>query len=731
MLRSIYQVHKEGQLGFEGFVRIVMDAKRSRYIYLFPMPAPKENQNEESSKRVPHVRKPFPVVRSEFLLAVENAYAKKQTVVEEGNSTNLLAVMNSDEEKNSQKRNYVRNKAILDSLTAADVMYAMLELDEWQRQITKAAVSAAVSEMLVRRLLSRYFEIGMDTEKACLQTYDKCGSSRTETPTTRKLGRPRDIVKTKHNEEKEGVNAKQFVPAIEIYLASRGNKWEGPAKEYRDFKDRFDIKQLSSLADGSLVIERYPDREFITSGQFRYWALKIKGAVQLQKHRVGERRVVLTHRALLGDARDYIGFPGHTYIIDATVADVYLVSAYDRTLLIGRPVIYIVIDAFSSLILGLHVTLEGPNFEQANIAVYRALSNKTTWLEWLGLNELQSAFPQGCRPTFLYADRAELHSKASREQAQIIRYALSLAAPYRADWKSLVERFFKILNESVIHWMPGAVRARAKERGERDVRLDAVLTLHEFTKILALECALWNQYKNMSKHISASMLQAGAEASPISFYQWGLENLHSTPYLFSQTEALEKFLPLLPASVSRRGIFVGGDRYTESWMKEHPSIVGSSFGIDVSAGVIRDPNNPLQAYCYLGGENIARPLTLNIPSIADQPYGYEDINDFNAFNKLNGQEWDLNADAARTATHRLQNDIVQDATAATKEAQGHAPKSKSERTKNIKKNRKDESSGSIGSDLQNESLPEQQSQRQPSAEDSLMAMISGEIDGWE
>jgi len=53
---------------------------------------------------------------------------------------------------------------------------------------------------------------------------------------------------------------------------------------------------------------------------------------------------------------DAIG-PGSVFQIDATVADVYLVSRFNRTHIIGRPVLYIVQDCFSKLIVGLYVGL--------------------------------------------------------------------------------------------------------------------------------------------------------------------------------------------------------------------------------------------------------------------------------------------------------------------------------------------------------------------------------------
>ncbi len=49
--------------------------------------------------------------------------------------------------------------------------------------------------------------------------------------------------------------------------------------------------------------------------------------------------------------------PGSRYEIDATIADVYLLSA-DRQRVIGRPTLYVVVDVFSRMVAGFYIGLE-------------------------------------------------------------------------------------------------------------------------------------------------------------------------------------------------------------------------------------------------------------------------------------------------------------------------------------------------------------------------------------
>ena len=50
--------------------------------------------------------------------------------------------------------------------------------------------------------------------------------------------------------------------------------------------------------------------------------------------------------------------PGSRFEIDATIADLYLVSTSSRRNIVGRPIIYLVIDVFSRMIVGFYIGFE-------------------------------------------------------------------------------------------------------------------------------------------------------------------------------------------------------------------------------------------------------------------------------------------------------------------------------------------------------------------------------------
>ncbi|QAS59595.1 hypothetical protein [Clostridium septicum] len=61
---------------------------------------------------------------------------------------------------------------------------------------------------------------------------------------------------------------------------------------------------------------------------------------------------------------------------------------------------------------------------------------------------------------------------------------IKVTPPFRADWKGCVEQNFRLINLKTKPLLPGKVDSTFRERGDKDYRLDAKLTIKEFTKII-------------------------------------------------------------------------------------------------------------------------------------------------------------------------------------------------------------------------------------------------------
>ena len=68
--------------------------------------------------------------------------------------------------------------------------------------------------------------------------------------------------------------------------------------------------------------------------------------------------------------------PGSRYQIDATIGNVYLVSSFNSDYIVGKPIIYFVVDVFTHMITGMYIGFEGPSWAGMMMAIANAASDK-------------------------------------------------------------------------------------------------------------------------------------------------------------------------------------------------------------------------------------------------------------------------------------------------------------------------------------------------------------------
>jgi hypothetical protein len=307
-----------------------------------------------------------------------------------------------------------------------------------------------------------------------------------------------------------------------------------------------------------------------TLRQFEYWYKKTYHSEEKLRSRKGKRKYDLEDRAILGNSVGEMYGPGSKFQIDATVVDVYLVSKFNRNWIIGRPVIYVVIDMFSRKVVGLYVGLEGPSWLGAMMALANTASDKVSYCRNYGIDITSEQWDCHYLPQSLLADRGELEGYNIDRLISAFNIKVENTAPYRGDWKGIVEQHFRIIHKKVKPFLPGYVDGDVKIRGERDYRLDATLTIEEFTSVI-IKCVLFHNNHHWLKHYDQDemAIESDVPLIPSKLWEWGIENRSGK--LRSYTEEIVKLnlLPTANARVTSKGIVFKKVRYScERGLKE-------------------------------------------------------------------------------------------------------------------------------------------------------------------
>lgn len=274
--------------------------------------------------------------------------------------------------------------------------------------------------------------------------------------------------------------------------------------------------------------------------------------------------------------------PGLMYAIDSTIGDVYLRSSIDPTWIIGRPIVYVIVDVFSTAVVGFYVCLTGPSWDTAQVSIFNSVASAELLSDLWGYDMRQSLFPAPTLPARLLCDRGEYLSQRAKATGMRLLTTLSYTAPFRPDLKGVVEVMHRIMKNVQYHFIPGAMDARRKEYDlRRSNPAAATMSVRQYMQFLQECFYVYNLTADRSKRLDAHMIAQGVFPSPAGLWRWG----HAMGIGFSRAQSQEELITqLLPegnARVTRNGVIFRTNRYSapiledEQWTTRARSVRGS------------------------------------------------------------------------------------------------------------------------------------------------------------
>jgi len=448
---------------------------------------------------------------------------------------------------------------MISSLVASEIPGQIFLPGEMSQMVAARALELGLHRKQIHRVLCKYWRNGQ-VRNSLLKDYTNVGKSpRVYNPET-PPGRPASYQGVELDRAKmlEATDKACIKIGYELYVDDEVSTISHAYGQM--LKKFYSEKDLSKNPEAGLRL--LPATKIPSLRQFDYWGKKFFDIVSTERGRLGERKWLKDRRPLNGTVRDKLRGPCHQFEIDATIADIYLVNSYSRHMLIGRPVIYVVIDSFSGMIVGVYVGLEGPSWNGARQALFNAFTSKQ---EFCALNNViiePEDWPCHHLPQEVFADRGEMLGSAAEVLATGLGIELGIAPPYRPDWKSMVESRFSVLNSLTgIRWLPGGVAARQKERGERDYRLDATLNMKEFTKIIIKSVLHYNSFHRQPDRLTEKMVSDDVSPTPLSIWNWALENGYVEPNYRPDDLIYLHLLPTDNGTVQKSGVLFKGMYY--------------------------------------------------------------------------------------------------------------------------------------------------------------------------
>ena len=458
-----------------------------------------------------------------------------------------------NEEDISEKDKEARDKAweIISEIVCLEPLIFIPK--ERRNLIKKVSTLHNVHENTVVKYLKKYWKRGK-TKNALLPDYYQCGGKGKEKSAgILKRGRPRKNTEIFG----EGINVDDDIKRVfriavnKYYHTSAQNSL---MLTYELMRKEFFSSEVK-MENGIEIPIVKPSSEVPSYAQFKYWFEKERNLKKEISLRRSAKKYEQENRPIMGSSTAEALGPGSIYQIDATVADVYLVSQFNRNWIIGRPVVYGVIDVFSRLVTGIYIGLEGPSWVGAMMALANAAMDKVEFCKNYGIEISAEEWPACHLPDAILADRGELEGKNAENLINALGIKIMNTPPYRADWKGIIEQNFKTTSDRVKPFMPGVVNPDLRERGDKDYRLDAKLNLYEFTQIM-IKSVLYHNNQHLLRNYNREemMIEDDVKCIPLELWNWGIANRSGK--LRSADADIVKLclMPTATATVTGKGI---------------------------------------------------------------------------------------------------------------------------------------------------------------------------------
>lgn len=462
----------------------------------------------------------YPILKDDFLTAYQN-----KEIIEVSEDIYCRAFLEEElNEMEKQKRDQAWEIITFLKSNLADEEHIFIS--KYRQKAMKETIAVFnISYNGLKNILIKYFQGGR-TKSSLLPNYFRCGArGKNRKVGDKKRGRPRK------NSENEGVNIDDRIRKIFLmglnryYYNSRKNSLKTAFElTLKDFFTKEVIDENGVKIPVLTDIKNLPTYE-----QFLYWFRKSlnDGKREIIK-REGTRVYQQNYRAIIGSStQDAELGTGEIFQIDSTIFDCHLVSSFNRDIIVGRPILFLVVDVYSRVIVGFNLTFESLNsYSGAMVALSNSMTSKKELCKKYGIEIQDNEFPY-CVPNRILSDRGELVNGYINDAIQNLGITIQQTAPYHADYKGIIEQAFNQTNIKILPFVDGAVIGgnSKRERGEGlDYRLKSSMTIEDFTKVI-IKCILFhNNHHVLSDYIlEESMIENNCEKIPARLWDHGIK----------------------------------------------------------------------------------------------------------------------------------------------------------------------------------------------------------------
>ena len=466
----------------------------------------------------------------------------------------------------------------------------------------------------------------------------------------------------------------QFDEMLKLYKKNRH-------LSFRILYDNLCSLYYMKMINGENIVA--PANERPTYAQFYNYCYNHLSKKEKQEIKTSKQEFRNNQRLLTGSPMTTISGPGELLEMDAQEMDIAIVSEFDRSKVIGRPILYALIDVYTKAIVAISVSFENNSLLGMTNCLLNLAEDKEEYCNNFGINNInKDLWPSNFLPKIIRMDRgSDFKSKKAEQILNELNIQRELVPGASGSYKGYIEQLWHQLNS--------AQNASLYNHGLIEKRYDsthykkAVLTLKEVTQIVISQVLVYNGLQIKKYPLTKDMIKNKIQPTPSDLWKYGVQKNGNPRPIMNLKNFAYSLMTTPNASISRKGVCIDGLYYISSdkdFLEQMYKAKDRSIKFDCRY----DERNISKVY-YLNDKNELKELYLNINLPAQKDY----INCTRAerLDALQQQKLNIESGEQRNQTLRSTRNQIIDLTVKNAEAQDN---STHKDKKNMREHRKNE-----------------------------------------
>ena len=345
---------------------------------------------------------------------------------------------------------------------------------------------------------------------------------------------------------------KQFEEALKRY---KNNPNTSFAKEY----DRICAKYYSQVIDG--VFQVLPANRRPTYRQFYYYCNKHLNKKEMEIIKSSKQDFRNNKRLLVAESQTDVQGPGDCFEMDALEMDVEIVSELNPEQIIGRPILYALVDVYSHSITAISIGFENNSILGMTNCFMNLCEDKIEYCKKYGFFNIDTKlWPSNVLPNRIRVDRgSDFISKEAERIFNELNITREIVTGGTGSLKGLIEQLWHQLHSSQNSSLKDAGLIRKVYNSNH--KKNAVLTIKDITKIVITEVLAFNGLQLENYKLTKDMVKNNVQPIPYQLWNYGIDKYGAPRPIKNVNQYIYTLMSRPKASISRRGVKIDGLYY--------------------------------------------------------------------------------------------------------------------------------------------------------------------------